>query len=117
MIPACGPPRSLSPLKQHTSTPAAIVAPTVGSDTVSDLVSDTVPDPVSDTVSDPVSDAVPDPVSDTLPDPRSSATGMLNFLPIATSSARWGRSVNPSIVKLDGWTRRISAVFSVIAAA
>src|SRR5207302_945799 len=31
MMPACGPPRSLSPLKQQTSTPAATLVVTAGS--------------------------------------------------------------------------------------
>jgi hypothetical protein len=42
---------------------------------------------------------------------------MLNFLPRVTKSVSDGRSVNPSMRKFDGWTRRSSAVLSLIAAA
>ena len=43
--------------------------------------------------------------------------GRCSFVPSATSSASAGRSVKPSMRKFDGWTRRISAVRSPIAAA
>ena len=83
MMPAWGPPSSLSPLKHTTPTPAAMEACTDGS-------------PGRSPVSAPL--------------PRSSATGTPTARPAATRSASDGRSVNPSTRKLDRCTRRISAV-------
>ena len=51
------------------------------------------------------------------PLPRSSATATLNRCPSATYSSSDGRSVKPTTRKFEGWTRRMSAVRSPIAAA
>ena len=83
MIPACGPPSSLSPLKQTRSTPAAIDACTVGS-------------PARSSTRQPL--------------PMSSTTGTFIDRAAAIKSSSDGRSVNPSIRKLDGCTRRNMAV-------
>ncbi len=83
MMPACGPPSSLSPLKQTRSTPAASEACTEGSPARS---------------------------SSRQPLPMSSITGTPTARPACTRSASAGRSVKPSIRKFDGCTRRNSAV-------
>src|SRR6266478_3994764 len=89
MIPACGPPRSLSPLNITTETPASTLCFTVGSLT-------------------PYSES-----STRLPDPRSSTTGRLLRSPRATSSSRAGLSVKPVTLKFEGCTRSSKRVFFV----
>ena len=89
MIPACGPPSSLSPEKQTRSAPASMLARAVGSSSRSGR-SSSAPEPRSS-------------ISATSP-PASSA-----------SSPSPGWAVNPTIRKLDWCTRRIARVSLVIA--
>ena len=95
MMPACGPPSSLSPLKQTTSTPARTTPATDGSLAAAPQAS---------------------PSQSGEPLPRSSTTGTLNRRASATRSSSDARSVNPSMVKLDGCTRRKAPCLSSIAA-
>ena len=83
MMPHCGPPSSLSPLKHTRSTPAAIDACTDGSPARS---------------------------SDRQPLPMSSTIGTFAWRARPTRSASAGRSVKPSMRKFDGCTRRNIAV-------
>ena len=84
MMPHCGPPSSLSPLKQTRSTPAAIDACTDGSS--GEIVGQAA-------------------AADVFDDRHASSRA-----PAATRSLSDGRSVKPSMRKFDGCTRRNIAV-------
>ena len=93
MMPACGPPRSLSPEKKTRSAPAARLSWTVGS--------------------------LPRPnwvVSSRQPLPRSSSSRRPRSWARDARSLRDGDSVKPMMRKLLVWTRRRAAVSAVIAA-
>ena len=92
MIPAWGPPSSLSPLKVTTSAPAARQSRTVGSRS-RPYRSRSIRQPL----------------------PRSSTTGRRCFFPSATSEARSASSVNPMIRKLLVWTLRMIPVSGTMA--
>ncbi len=85
MMPACGPPRSLSPLNITRLTPAATLSTTDGS---------------SPRAATPVGEAE-EPAAEILDhgDGRSAGQGRRGL------GRRW-RSAKPSMVKFDGWTRR-----------
>ena len=86
-IPACGPPSSLSPLKQTRSAPSASEPRAVGSS----------------------------PTSTKAPEPRSSSSGRPCARATAASSFSDGRSAKPTTRKFDWCTRRSSAASAVAA--
>ena len=89
MMPACGPPNSLSPEKNITSTPAAALSWGIGSC------------------------ARPNgSVSSRQPLPRSCSTGTPRLRPISTSSAMAGEWVKPTTRKLLAWTSSSAPVSS-----
>ena len=90
MMPACGPPSSLSPLKVTMPTPASMLWRTVGS---------VIPCSAKSTKQ---------------PEPKSSTSGMLTRRLSATSSSREGLSVKPVTLKFEGCTRNSNRVFSLM---
>ena len=92
MIPACGPPRSLSPLTVTIPGPWANACRMVGVPGMPACAK-----------------------SKTAPEPRSSITGIRSLSPRAARSAAVTSSVNPVMRKLDRCTFRSSAVAGPVA--
>ena len=92
MIPACGPPSSLSPLNSTRSAPATTLSCTVGSCAIPNCS-----------------------VASRHPLPRSSNTRTPSVATARNSSSD-GAVVNPTTLKFDECTRRNAAVASVVAA-